>query len=136
VARRLLLPTDMTPPADFAPRRVLIVVEDESLAELLDELLREAGHYSARLDDAGLPSLSSLPHADVILVDLDRHARDGVGLLARLRRAAPASTIVALLPCGGLPRGAGDEPIDCDVAVEKPARLRAVLAAIGKMQER
>ena len=122
----------MSPPADFAPRRVLLVVEDDSLAELLDELLREAGHHSARLDD-NLPSLP--PNADVILVDLDRHARDGVALLTRLRRAAPASTIVALLPCGGLPSGADSEPIDCDVAVEKPARLSAVLAAIGKMQE-
>ena len=124
----------MTPPADFAPRRVLVVVEDESLAELLDELLREAGHDSARLDDAELPSLPA-PTADVILVDLDRHARDGAALLARLRRAAPASPIIALLPCGGLP-SSGAGAVDCDVALEKPARLSAVLTAIGKMQER
>ncbi|HEX4461582.1 MAG TPA: hypothetical protein VIA18_26565, partial [Polyangia bacterium] len=119
-------------------RRVLVVVEDEALAELLDELLREAGHASARLADAELRSLpaallSSLPAADVILVDLDRHARDGVGLLARLRIAAPASTIVALLPCGGLPALAAGAPLDCDFAVEKPARFSALLAAIGKM---
>ena len=120
----------MTASADFAPRRVLLVVEDEALAELLDELLREAGHATARLTEADFPSLAA---TDVLLVDLDRHARDGIGLLARLRQAAPASTIVALLPCGGLPAPSPTAALDYDFAVEKPARFSAVLAAIGKM---
>jgi hypothetical protein len=50
-----------------------------------------------------------------------------VGLVEQARRAAPATTVVALLPCGGLPAG---EPVPCHLALEKPARLSAVLSAI------
>lgn len=128
------------PPVDFAPRRLWLLVEDDALAELLAELLAEAGQPSERLHDAAElssspsspSSLPSLPSGSVILVDLDRDARDGATLVAALRQRSPASAIVALLPCGGLPPGAG--PVDYDLAVEKPARLSAVLQAIRKLQ--
>lgn len=110
-------------------RRVLLVIEDETLAELLDETLRDAGHETLRARDGDdLEALLGARPFDSVVVDLDTRARTGLSLLARLRRSAPSSTIVALLPCGGLP--AGIEDVGYHLALEKPARLGALLSAV------
>lgn len=111
------------------PRRVLIIVEDETLGELLAETLRDAGHATLRLEEEqALEAELRARRFDSVVVDLDTRAHDGARLVARLRAAAPASTIVALLPCGGLL--AGDAHPGYHVAIEKPARLGAVLSAV------
>jgi CheY-like chemotaxis protein len=118
-------------PAAMEPdsRRVLLVVEDDALAELLDELLTDAGHDAARVVDGGdLEAAAAARPFDAIIVDLDVRARNGATLVERLRHCSPASTIVALLPCGGLPSGAG--PVACHLAIEKPARVAALLSAV------
>jgi CheY-like chemotaxis protein len=109
-------------------RRVLIIVEDETLAELIDETLRAAGHETSHV--AGDRDVEALfaSRFDAVVVDLDTRARNGARLVTRLRRWLPTSTIVALLPCGGLPPGAA--PVPYHLAVEKPARLGAVLSAV------
>jgi DNA-binding response OmpR family regulator len=111
-------------------RRVLLLMEDETLAELLDETLTDAGHDTARLLEHGdVEAVLGARPFDVVIVDLDTRARDGAQLVARLRRWSPSSTIVALLPCGGLHGRA--ECIPYHLAIEKPARLGAVLSAIN-----
>jgi CheY-like chemotaxis protein len=104
---------------------VLLVIEDDALAELLDELLTEAGHRVARALDAAALAPDRF---DVVLVDLDVRARDALALVDEARRLAPATTMVALLPCGGLPAG---ERVPCRLTIEKPARLSAVLSAVA-----
>jgi DNA-binding response OmpR family regulator len=112
-----------------APRRVLLVVEDATLADILAEALADAGHFSHVADgEAALAAaLASGPY-DAAIVDVDTRAHNGAHLLARVRTAAPATTVIALLPCGGVPAGAGTLP--CHLAIEKPARFDAVLRAI------
>jgi DNA-binding NtrC family response regulator len=111
-------------------RRILLIMEDETLAELLDETLREAGHDTGRLLEHGdVETVLGARAFDVVIIDLDTRARDGAQLVTRLRRWSPASTIVALLPCGGMPANA--ERIPYHLAIEKPARLGAVLSAIN-----
>jgi len=110
-------------------RRVLLVVEDDALGELLDELLREAGHDVARVTE-----LTTLERAagrfDAVVVDLDTRTAAAPALVERARRAGGgAARLVAILPCGGLP--GGGRPAGCDRTIEKPARLGAVLAAIA-----
>jgi DNA-binding NtrC family response regulator len=123
MAMELTMATAMTP-----ARRILLVLEDDTLTELLDETLRDAGHdITSVRDDGDVEALLEARRFDVVIVDLDTRARNGAALVARLRRGAPASTIVALLPCGGLPAAA---PAPYHFAVEKPARLGALLAAI------
>jgi hypothetical protein len=97
---------------------VLVVVEDPQLAELLLEALADAGHTGVTGGDPAL--------CDAAIVDFDTRARDGAATVELLRRCAPATTVVALLPCGGLP----GRSIPCDLSFEKPARLRSVLAAL------
>ncbi len=109
-------------------RRVLLVVEDETLSELLGEALRDAGHRTAHANDASLEIMLDGQPFDAVIVDVDTRARNGAHVVARIRRAAPASTVVALLPCGGIPAGASAVPYH--LAIEKPARLAAVLSAV------
>jgi two-component system, NtrC family, nitrogen regulation response regulator GlnG len=117
------------PLGDGRPRRVLLVVEDATLAELLVEALEDAGHAAAAAD--GLATVrAALDRAtfDAAIVDLDTRAREGAEVVRLVRERAPATTVIALLPCGGLPQAG--RAVGYHVATEKPARLRALLAAI------
>ncbi|MCU1278682.1 MAG: DNA-binding response regulator [bacterium] len=111
-------------------RKVLLVIEDRALSDVLAEALVDAGHVATQVEDAATAqrALDSEPY-DVAIVDLDTRARDGVHLIARLRAQRPALTIIALLPCGGLPSGAATP--GHHLAIEKPARLSAVLSAVN-----
>jgi DNA-binding NtrC family response regulator len=111
-------------------RHVLLIIEDRALSEVLAEALVEAGHVATQVEDA-----ASTRHAlaterfDAAIVDLDTRARDGLGLIAHLRTTKPALTVIALLPCGGLPASSA-QPL-YHLAIEKPARLAAVLSAVN-----
>jgi DNA-binding NtrC family response regulator len=110
-------------------RSVLLVIEDRALSDVLSEALVDAGHVATQADDvpAAYGVLAGQPF-DAAIVDLDTRARDGVQLIARLRIEHPATTVIALLPCGGLPAGA--PPPAYHLAIEKPARLAAILTAV------
>ena len=129
VLRDLLMATPSTPPRR-AWRNVLLVIEDRALSEVLSEALVEAGHLATQVEDAASAQSALAGQAfDAAVVDLDTRARDGVHLIARLRQEHPALTVIALLPCGGLPGGSGPPPYH--LAIEKPARLSAVLSAVN-----
>jgi DNA-binding response OmpR family regulator len=112
-------------------RRVLLLMEDDAFAEMLRETLTEAGH-SVEVDlRSDLPAMLARGPFDAAVVDLDTRARDGGSLVDEIRERAPATTVIALLPCGGS-RGAGEgAAAGCHVALEKPARLGALLAAVA-----
>jgi CheY-like chemotaxis protein len=110
-------------------RRILIVVEDATLAEILGEALSDAGHTCHLADgEAALAAALKLRVYDTAIVDVDTRARDGLRLLTQLQLDAPMTTRIALLPCGGAPFQEGSPAYH--FAVEKPARLEAVLRAI------
>lgn len=118
------------PAAAVVSRRVLIVVDDAALAEMLGDVLGEAGHVAVLASDGdGVEAALAAGRFDAAIVDLDTRARNGVQLLVRLRELAPATTAIALLPCGGLPTGAAGLPYH--LAIEKPARLSVVLGAVN-----
>jgi DNA-binding NtrC family response regulator len=111
-------------------RRVLIVVEDVALAELLFELLRDAGHEAALAEgQEGLGQALDREAFDAVIVDLDTRSRSGPELVEAIRARAPATTVIALLPCGGL--APGHPKIPYHLAVEKPARLLTLLSALS-----
>ncbi|MCU1279587.1 MAG: Response regulator receiver domain [bacterium] len=111
-------------------RNVLLIIEDRALSEVLCEALVEAGHVATQVEDArAAESALAAQRFDAAIVDLDTRARDGARLIARLRAEHPALTIIALLPCGGLAGGAGQPGYH--LAIEKPARLSAVLSAVN-----
>ncbi len=111
-------------------RNVLLVIEDRALSDVLAEALIDAGHVATQVDDtrAARQALAADPF-DAIIVDLDTRARDGVQLIAQVRALHPPITVIALLPCGGLPNGSGHPAYH--LAIEKPARLAAILSAVN-----
>jgi DNA-binding response OmpR family regulator len=110
-------------------RHVLLVIEDRALSDVVAEALVDGGHVVAQADDgAQAATLLATQRFDAAIVDLDTRARDGVHLIARLRAEHPASTVIALLPCGGLP--SGNRAPGYHLGIEKPARLAAILAAV------
>ncbi len=122
-----------SPPIPTASRRVLVAVEDAGLAELLVDALCDAGHSPDVLEDVGaLPAAVESGALDAAIVDLDMR-RAGERLAALIRARSPTTTIIALLPCGGLPPG--HPPVAYDRAVEKPARLVALLSALAGARE-
>ena len=115
-------------------QRVLVLVEDVTFGEVLCDALRAAGHdpfliFDDTSDGRTLAALP-LPAFDAALVDLDTRAhRRGDCWVALVRRHASTVRVVALLPCGGpLP---GPHRCHFDAALEKPARIDAVLGALG-----
>lgn len=125
-----MTPPHVNPLIGISCRRVLVIVEDATLAELLDEALEDAGHMPEHVDDRS-HMLAALANDtfDAAIVDVDNRAHDGAELVDLLRHAAPGLTVIALLPCGGLPAGA--RSIAYHLAIEKPARLHAVLSAVA-----
>lgn len=112
-----------------ASRHVLLLVEDDAMADLLVDALLEAGHQV----QLGTPLELVRGEIDcdsfhVAIVDLDSWERHGSIAIARLREAAAQITIIALLPCGGL--GSDFAGVRYDLALEKPARIHALLAAV------
>jgi DNA-binding NtrC family response regulator len=123
----------MAPPSPLPEgcrRDVLLVVEERALSDLLSEALVDAGHGVVQVEGAvAAEAALAGGHFDCAIVDLDTRARDGAHLIARLRLAQPSLTVIALLPCGGLAGGA--QPPPYHLALEKPARLSAVLLAVS-----
>jgi CheY-like chemotaxis protein len=111
-------------------RTVLLVVEDRALSDVVCEALVDAGHVVTQVEDALAARAAVVAQRfDSAIVDVDTRARDGLALIARLRTEAPAMTLIALLPCGGL-SGHARPPL-YHVALEKPARLSAILSAVN-----
>lgn len=111
-------------------RTVLLVIEDRALADVLAEALVAAGHQAVPVED--VPSAHeavATQRFDAVIVDLDTRARDGGSLVAHLRAHHPELTVIALLPCGGL--AASARPPLYHLAIEKPARLSAVVSAVN-----
>ncbi len=109
---------------------VLLVIEDLALSDVLSEALVDAGHTVTQVEEAAAAErVVAGQRFDAAIVDLDTRARDGARLVALLRTRQPALTVIALLPCGGLPGGAEQPPYH--LAIEKPARLAAVLSAVN-----
>ncbi len=111
-------------------RRVLLVIEDAALSDVLAESLVDAGHVAAQAESVAAAERALGEQAfDATIVDLDTRARDGLAFITRLRTRLPSLTVIALLPCGGLVGGAAPPPYH--LAIEKPARRAAVLCAVS-----
>jgi DNA-binding NtrC family response regulator len=109
---------------------VLVLVEDGALTELLLDALADAGYrgeVAAGPAEAETALGRTAFHAAI--VDLDTRARQGAELVRLVRRTAPSTVVIALLPCGGLPEAQSVPPYH--VAIEKPARLGALISALA-----
>ena len=80
------------------PRKVLVIDDDDALAEVVRQVLREAG-YSVATVRHGAAALELVRHIspDLILLDLSMPIMDGWSFVAQYRRMAKESARVVLL---------------------------------------
>ncbi|HKY52494.1 MAG TPA: response regulator transcription factor [Candidatus Limnocylindria bacterium] len=110
--------------------RVLIVDDDDELAEVLRQALRESGYAVAtvRHGAAALDLIGQI-RPDLILLDLTMPIMDGWSFVAQYRRSAKAGGRIVLLT--GHPNVREiSESLGADSYVGKPFELKALLATV------
>jgi CheY-like chemotaxis protein len=110
---------------------VLLLVEDDALIDLLLDALARAGHrgHVAATGPRQVEAALGCAAFHAAIIDLDTRARNGGELVRIVRRRSPSTVVIALLPCGGLPRTQAPPPYH--LAMEKPARLGTLLATLS-----
>src|SRR5579871_4048333 len=85
------------------PLAILVVDDAPDLREILEEVLRGAGHnVTTAADGAQALALFSARSFDVVLCDVRLPLVDGLTLLRRLRRDAPATDVILLTAYGAI----------------------------------
>jgi DNA-binding response OmpR family regulator len=114
--------------------RILIVEDDDGVADAVEAALRAHGHVPIRAARAA----DVWPHlraADAVLLDLGLPDADGLDVLRRIRAVAPVPVLILTARNGerdvvrGLRLGADD-------FVVKPVRLRELLARLDAVTRR
>jgi two-component system OmpR family response regulator len=123
--------------ADKARVRILIVEDDDRLADAVSRGLREQGHVVDRAADGGVGAALALEEPyDAIVLDLNLPFRDGLEVLRSLRAAGSATPVVVVTArdetedvVAGLDAGADDY-------IRKPFALRELEARLRSVSRR
>lgn len=114
--------------------RVLLVEDDDGVANALVEALRANGHRPSRVR-RGADALIAHRNADVVLLDLGLPDQDGLEVLRKLRKIDPVPVLVLT--------ARGDERtvvrglrLGADDYLVKPVRLAELLARIDAVARR
>src|SRR5947208_3657145 len=93
----------MSLPANSPPARLLIVDDDEQLAQALARRFQRLG-YAATLVNSGEQALETAGHApfDVVLLDLHLPGLDGLEVLAKLKELHPELEVILLTAHGSI----------------------------------
>ncbi|MFJ4617009.1 response regulator transcription factor [Streptomyces sp. NPDC088812] len=113
---------------------VLLIEDDERLADALALALRERGHFVERVSRAD-EGLRRKDRADFVLLDLGLPDMDGLDMLRRLRRVSSVPVIVLT--------ARGDErtvlqglSVGADDYLTKPFRVKELLARMDAVRRR
>ena len=121
------------------PARVLVVEDDEEIAQVLQRSLRLEG-YEVRIAGDGEAALeqASAFNPDLVILDLGLPDGDGLALLAGLRRRGGAVPVLVLTArdavenrVAGLDTGADDYLVKPFAMTELVARAKALLRRPG-----
>lgn len=82
-------------------KRILVVDDQESMREMLSELLLMMG-YDARAVDGGEQALQSLQKAttDLVITDLNMPGMDGIELMKRIKALYPGLPVIIITGYG------------------------------------
>ncbi|HVY40725.1 MAG TPA: response regulator [Polyangia bacterium] len=119
-------------------RRVLVVDDNEDAANMLGELLEDAGH-EVRTAYTGIEALRAAEtfRPDVVLLDIGLPDMDGYEVARRLRAGRARGTKIAALTGWAQPREAHrSEAAGIDVHLIKPASLQAIEDVIDSVEPR
>lgn len=116
----------------------VLVVEDEKLVRrALSKMLRAGGHDVTEVED-GQRALSYLDRhsADVVVTDIIMPVKDGLEMIAQLRRRFPNAKIIAISG-GARPSGAGAlnaaKALGADRFLAKPFRQDEILVMVDEL---
>ena len=113
-------------------RRVLVVDDDDELAEVVRPVLREAG-YSVATVRHGAAALELVEHhaPDLILLDLSMPIMDGWSFVAQYRRTAKPGARIVLLTAN--PNAADiARALQADGYITKPFDVDDLIAIVGR----
>ena len=125
---------DAVPAKTHAPRRLLLVDDNDDARDMLHDLLACAGHHVASVAD-GASALAATRDAapDVAILDIGLPGMDGYELARRLHDESPSTRLVSLTGYGQ----PGDVVRGREAGFErhfvKPVNIRKLLAVIDEL---
>jgi two-component system, OmpR family, response regulator ResD len=116
---------------------VLVVDDDQTLASVVVDYLRRAGHAVGRADD-GFQALQAVTERDVDLVILDvmLPGVDGLEVCRRMRRTTPALPVVMLTALGEVDDRIAGLEVGADDYVTKPFSPRELVLRVESVLRR
>ena len=113
-------------------RRVLVVEDDAIFADLLTQVLSEAG-FAVTATDSVLRTAALVRRVrpDVILLDLGLPYRSGASLLAELKANPRTAAIPVLIVSGSAEALTPERRAMAAAVIDKPPELDALVAAVG-----
>lgn len=117
---------------DGEPKKVLVIDDDDELAEVVRQVLREAG-YSVATVRHGAAALELVRHVapDLILLDLSMPIMDGWSFTAQYRRSAKRGARLVLLTAN--PQAAEiARSLEADGYITKPFDVEQLVAIVER----
>lgn len=115
--------------------RLLIVDDEESIRELIKEVLSGQGHeFELAADGAAALEALARSEFDLAIVDRKMPGMDGLALVAAIR-GAPKTQSLKVLMCTGASAGADQDrarAAGADGCIEKPLRFSALLRQVAQ----
>jgi len=114
--------------------KVLIVDDNQALAENLGELLEDEGHQ-VRLANGAADAMSLLGESEAIdfaLVDICLGEDDGVALAEKLKNAVPALRLVLMTAYTAEARVTRAEALEIGPILPKPLPLEALVQMLAQ----
>jgi two-component system, chemotaxis family, chemotaxis protein CheY len=117
---------------DGEPRRVLVVDDDDELAEVVRQVLRDAG-YSVATVRHGAAALDLTQHVspDLILLDLSMPIMDGWSFVAQYRRTAKKGARIVLLTANSAAPDIA-RTLEADGYIVKPFSIDDLIAMVAR----
>jgi len=120
------------PPTRPGGQSVLLVDDDDDLAQVLSRALERRGHvvHRARTGSEALASLSNLQGLDAAVVDLVLPGAGGLDVVRGIRRVFPACRVVAMTGLAEPLMEQAFREAGADVFLGKPVELKDLYAAL------
>ena len=105
--------------------RVLVVDDEPLIRWSIAETLGAAGHRVIEAQDAAsaLKALAAAPEPDLVLLDFRLPDSNDLGLLADIRRIAPAATVIMMTAFGTPDVTAGALKLGASKVLNKPFNM-------------
>ncbi|HYK98182.1 MAG TPA: response regulator transcription factor [Candidatus Acidoferrales bacterium] len=117
---------------DEEPRKVLVIDDDDELAGVVRQVLRDAG-YSVATVRHGAAALDLMQHIapDLILLDLAMPIMDGWSFVRQYRRTARKGARIVLLTANGAAPDIA-RSLEVDGYIVKPFSIDDLLASVAR----